>query len=503
MAARRGQLQPYPDVPDFGVYAVAFSFAGEQADLVRRLAQAVEDRLLWGEVFFDEMFAHKIQDSNTPSLLPDVYGNRCVVAVRCLSDEYRQKHWTSLENGAITARQVKHPDSALDVLVTPCPTIPEITGCNVNAASNFSDAVAVILQRLNVRQQSGAQLDVAYGRITCAEANLLAGQLSPLVVPGALRRAVSSLRKDFGIAWPVEERPDHAKLIWWINKCRQHDDCRALDQLLIALWPSVKPRAAFIQHWYADYLLRQFQPPVPDSKVIQIRRDPCLGSLKGESKISLTVDVVDLTSKNRERLDSLGEISLEQLGATCARCLDVATTRAQSSPAKTRVEFIVNNEHLAGDMQRLPCDEAGTPSTVGLAYPTVMRSVRRTKYPVDGATWAEIATRPLDHFEPDGAFVNLHLAAGKAIRLPQTTSIEPRQWSKLIAACAPIAFGCACGGVLSDADLAQLRCDRDEFPARAWELRQKNGSDLVVLFEDPSIPIPEFQLLDNAGLELP
>jgi hypothetical protein len=39
-------------------FLVAFSFAGEQRDLVRRIAEAVEQRLGRGTVFFDEWYEH-------------------------------------------------------------------------------------------------------------------------------------------------------------------------------------------------------------------------------------------------------------------------------------------------------------------------------------------------------------------------------------------------------------------------------------------------------------
>jgi hypothetical protein len=49
---RPNQQWPPKYRPDLGAYSVAFSFAGEQAELVRAMADKVEAALLPGEVFF-------------------------------------------------------------------------------------------------------------------------------------------------------------------------------------------------------------------------------------------------------------------------------------------------------------------------------------------------------------------------------------------------------------------------------------------------------------------
>lgn len=51
MSAENPTPRPEPER-----YLVAFSFAGEQRELVRQIAEATEQLLGWGTVFFDEWF---------------------------------------------------------------------------------------------------------------------------------------------------------------------------------------------------------------------------------------------------------------------------------------------------------------------------------------------------------------------------------------------------------------------------------------------------------------
>ena len=78
MAARK--------VPDR--FAGAFSFAGEQRDLVRAVAEAVERRLGPSSVFFDEWFEHYIAGNDADLTLQEIYGDRCTLAVVCVSAQY-------------------------------------------------------------------------------------------------------------------------------------------------------------------------------------------------------------------------------------------------------------------------------------------------------------------------------------------------------------------------------------------------------------------------------
>lgn len=88
-------------------FKVAFSFAGEQRDLVRAIAEAVRDRLGPDSVFFDEWYEHYIAGDNADLKLQQIYGKRCVLAVVCVSARYGGKPWTQAEHAAIRARQMQ------------------------------------------------------------------------------------------------------------------------------------------------------------------------------------------------------------------------------------------------------------------------------------------------------------------------------------------------------------------------------------------------------------
>lgn len=94
MAAR-----PIPDK-----FRVAFSFAGEQRDLVRALAEAVEQALGTGTVFFDEWFEYWLAGADADLKLQDIYGQRSELVVVCVSERYGNKPWTLAEHEAIRAR---------------------------------------------------------------------------------------------------------------------------------------------------------------------------------------------------------------------------------------------------------------------------------------------------------------------------------------------------------------------------------------------------------------
>jgi len=88
-------------------YLVAFSFAGEQRDLVRSVAEAVELRLGRGTVFFDEWFEAYLAGNDADLRLQDVYGKRAVLVVLCVSKPYGKKPWTRAEHEAIRALKMR------------------------------------------------------------------------------------------------------------------------------------------------------------------------------------------------------------------------------------------------------------------------------------------------------------------------------------------------------------------------------------------------------------
>lgn len=88
-------------------FHVAFSFAGEQRDLVRAIAEAVEAVLGAGTVFFDEWFEHFLAGSDADLKLQKIYGEGCALAVVCVSARYGNKPWTLAEHEAIRARTMQ------------------------------------------------------------------------------------------------------------------------------------------------------------------------------------------------------------------------------------------------------------------------------------------------------------------------------------------------------------------------------------------------------------
>jgi hypothetical protein len=88
-------------------FQVAFSFAGEQRDLVRAIAEALEKELGSPNVFFDEWFEHYIAGDDADLKLQEIYGERCALVVVCVSERYGGKPWTRAEYAAIRARLMK------------------------------------------------------------------------------------------------------------------------------------------------------------------------------------------------------------------------------------------------------------------------------------------------------------------------------------------------------------------------------------------------------------
>ena len=97
------------EIPD--KFQVAFSFAGEQRDLVRSIAEAVERRLGRGTVFLDEWFEYYLAGNDADLKLQRLYSEQCELAVVCVSKRYGDKPWTKAEHAAIRARQMKLQES--------------------------------------------------------------------------------------------------------------------------------------------------------------------------------------------------------------------------------------------------------------------------------------------------------------------------------------------------------------------------------------------------------
>jgi hypothetical protein len=85
-------------------FAVAFSLAGEQRQLILPVAQEVEATLGRSTVFYDEWYEHWIAGRDADLLLQSVYGEKAELVVMCVSGAYGDKPWTNTEYRAVRAR---------------------------------------------------------------------------------------------------------------------------------------------------------------------------------------------------------------------------------------------------------------------------------------------------------------------------------------------------------------------------------------------------------------
>lgn len=89
--------------PESDRFLVAFSFAGEQRELVRQIAEETEQRLGWGTVFFDEWFEGQLAGTARDLKLQQIY-RTCEVIVVCASADYGGKKWPIVEWDSIRER---------------------------------------------------------------------------------------------------------------------------------------------------------------------------------------------------------------------------------------------------------------------------------------------------------------------------------------------------------------------------------------------------------------
>jgi hypothetical protein len=99
------KTMPASEIPE--KFLVAFSFAGEQRDLVKSIATAVRERLGEGTVFFDEWYEHYIAGIDADLKLQKIYHDRSVLVVPCVSSQYGSKLWPLAEQEAIRALKMQ------------------------------------------------------------------------------------------------------------------------------------------------------------------------------------------------------------------------------------------------------------------------------------------------------------------------------------------------------------------------------------------------------------
>jgi len=94
-------LRPVPET-----FLVAFSLAGENAELVRSIAEHVEEQLGRGAVFYYEWYAHYIAGDDADLKLQAIY-TRSELVVLCISGSYGGKPWPLAEHRAIRSRSLQ------------------------------------------------------------------------------------------------------------------------------------------------------------------------------------------------------------------------------------------------------------------------------------------------------------------------------------------------------------------------------------------------------------
>lgn len=88
-------------------FAVAFSLAGEQRQLVLPIAQELEAILGRSTVFYDPWYEYWIAGSDADLLLQKLYGEMAELVIVCISGEYGIKPWTRTEHRAVRARLIQ------------------------------------------------------------------------------------------------------------------------------------------------------------------------------------------------------------------------------------------------------------------------------------------------------------------------------------------------------------------------------------------------------------
>jgi hypothetical protein len=96
---------PTREIPE--KFLVAFSFGGEQRELVRSIAEVVEERLGQGSVFYDDWFEYYIAGGDADLRLQEIYCQKAELVIVSVSASYGGKPWTQAEYRAIRSRQMQ------------------------------------------------------------------------------------------------------------------------------------------------------------------------------------------------------------------------------------------------------------------------------------------------------------------------------------------------------------------------------------------------------------
>jgi hypothetical protein len=185
---------PVRDVPTR--FAVAFSLAGEQRQIVLPIAQEVEAILGRSTVFYDDWYEHWIAGLDADLLLQKLYREGSELVVVCVSGSYGDKPWTRTEHRAVRARlmhEAKVPDRhrVLPIRVGD----GEVEGILLNEivpdfrCKTAAEAAELIVARLNLVRASADDVEPAVAHWP-SDAPVLQW---PMADHGEARRAFSNL----------------------------------------------------------------------------------------------------------------------------------------------------------------------------------------------------------------------------------------------------------------------------------------------------------------------
>ena len=161
---------PVRDVPTR--FAVAFSLAGEQRQLVLPIAQEVEAILGRSTVFYDDWYEHWLAGADADLLLQELYSEGTELVVVCVSGAYASKPWTLTEHRAVRARLMQAVSSPVDrqrILpirvgdgefkgVLPNEIVPDVRG------RTPLDAAEMIVARLNLARAYAGNVEPVVAR---------------------------------------------------------------------------------------------------------------------------------------------------------------------------------------------------------------------------------------------------------------------------------------------------------------------------------------------------
>ena len=87
------------------IFDVALSFAGEQRDYVRQVAERLEGQGI--KVFYDEFFESQLWGRNLPNYLKEVYYSKSDYCIMFISKDYTSKMWPAYEGKCANARDLE------------------------------------------------------------------------------------------------------------------------------------------------------------------------------------------------------------------------------------------------------------------------------------------------------------------------------------------------------------------------------------------------------------